>query len=150
MQCRAKVVLVLFVFAIIAQVFSFAPTVVYIAGSFPTYFHRVESEIIIFTLFVCLAVVSLDYVRWRVTALTCIGAMMFYALLKLLVGFDPSAPIRVLAIWNVAGFVVVASLAWIVVGAFKIGRLTWRNMFFSLALANLAAAYLNVISRLNG
>lgn len=148
MKREGVVIAILLVGGVIAEVAGLFPGLTYLTQSFPTHHHRIESAVIVVILLASLGGLISDHAhtpKWSVSG-AC--SLMFLATAKIVVRIDSSSstPIDVLAFWTFINLVVVGLLAWIVISAFLKDVIGWRDLFFSLVVANAAFAYLLLVS----
>lgn len=141
---RAKVVLGLLVIAVAIQLIGIAPGLEYISGAFPTYFHKTESAVLVLVLFVSLIIASLNSGRLQSAALTIIAALMFYSGYKVFMTINAATPLHARVIWIVVSVTMTAALAWIIIGASRLGKYGWQSLSLSLALAISGFVYLRL------
>lgn len=145
-QTRSRTVLAFFTVMVVAQFVGIIPGLTFLLGAFPTYFHRVESTVIVIALFALLIGSSFGTKRVQIVTQIGIGTLAFYSVYQLIFTVDPAVPPRVLAIWCATRSVVVIVLSWVYIGAFREHLLGWREAFYSLALANVGFVYLSLAS----
>lgn len=147
---RSRVVLVVFIIAIVVQVARIKPCLAYIASAFPTYLHRTEASILTLVLFTSLLITAFTKTSLRYIALVIIGALMFYvgyrALIKTIVGVAGlvTAPVHLHILWTSSSYVMFIILAWVILGAYKQKIIGWRELAASLVLAGMGAFYLYI------
>ncbi len=139
---RSRVLLAIFVIMIVVELVGFMPGLDYMAGSFPTYFHKIESVILIFALFFSLLSASFFHGRPRYVALVIIGALMFYSGYKAIMKISAYEPTNVPIIWTSVSFVMSGALAWIIFGAYRLGIFGWRELIISFVTACAGIFYL--------
>lgn len=139
---RARVALAIFSAMVFAQLLGQFPGLEQLAGAFPTYFHKVESIVLVSTLFVSLFVGSFGPGKYTRVIHVVFGALAFYSLAKLVWTFRSDAPFEVRVIWACYRVFVVTVLMWLMLGAVKLRVYGWKEAFCSLALANIGFAYL--------
>lgn len=139
---RSRVLLAIFVAAIAVQLIGLAPSLEYMSGAFPTHFHRTESAILLFGLFISLMVASFFPGRSRYAALLAIGALMFYSANKAIMTITGVEPFYARVIWTSVSLVMSGTLAWIVFGAYRLGIIDWRGLTISFVTASIGCIYL--------
>lgn len=146
---RAKLLGILLVTGIFLQLLGLAPGLEYISGSFPTYFHKTESIFLVLVLLISLVTVSFVTGQAQAIALIILGALMYYSGYKALISLSTIELMHARAIWASVAFLMTGALAWLVFGAFRRRILGWREMFFSLCLANIGFIYLRFAPLIN-
>lgn len=139
---RSRLSLAVFVAAIAVQLIGLAPGLEYMSGAFPTHFHRAESVILLCALFVSLTVVSFFDGLSRDAALVSIGALMFYSVNKAIMTITGAEPFYSRVIWTNVSLVMSGTLAWIVVGAYRLGIVDWRGLVISFTISSVGVVYL--------
>ena len=76
---RAKAIILFLILLILAQIIGLAPGLIYLTGSFPTYFHKIESIALVTILFSSLLIVAFNKIFVRKKAILVIGALIFFS-----------------------------------------------------------------------
>ena len=145
-EVSARSVLIALVSLVALQLFQILPGIEYIAGSFPTYFHRLESLIILCILFVSLMVIALSKGcnLYKVIALIWIGALMFYSGYHSVTTFyfhSNSAAAK----WALISAIMTLVLFWVIITAIQNRYYAWRDLFFSVLIMLFGLFYLNLV-----
>ncbi|MBI4697311.1 MAG: hypothetical protein HY749_25165 [Gammaproteobacteria bacterium] len=146
LRVRSRFALMIFTVFVITQLIGLAPGIEYLAGAFPTHFHRGESVAVFVSLFSSLVLASFGPEPVAKIAHTILGGLAFYSALQLLSTFGNDAPAQVKMIWGSVRLFVTAVLGWLLLTAFRSGKLGWREAFYSLGLANLGFVYLKLVA----
>lgn len=141
MNQYARVVLIILVFAGLSEPAGVFQGLTYLTGAFPTYFHKTDSAIELICLVSSLSCLAIANSRFYRPAAILLGSLMFLSVFGLLRFLGPSFPLNVKIIWISVGAIVSCALGLVLWTAIDGGIMTWKQMFFSLALTNLVFCY---------
>ena len=140
----ARVVLLVLITAILAQLIGWFSGLVAITESFPTASHNSESGLVLVCLFSALAALASGYARFIKAALVVIGALAFFGVAGLVIHIRVESPLGVAIFWGLTNLLVVLMLGWILILGYTTKTIDWRELFISMTCSYMGLIYLGL------